>query len=179
MPRVFASLAVATLTLFALTAAIALIDTGSTPDRHVLLGIGTLLLGCFIQVVGFTYLTVTGKVIAQTAHLASLDPGCLAGVKQYKRSFTRHLALAIISIVVASATGGAAWRSHEALTFHFPAAMIAAIIHVWVYRRQHYLIRRNANLVESTLTAYSSWRTRQIDRNVPLAATAERNAIAP
>ena len=162
MPRIFASLAIATLTLFALTAAIALTDSGSAPDRHVLLAVGTLLISCFFQVVGFTYLTVTGKVIAQAAHFASLDPACLVSVKQYKRSFTRHLALAIGSVVLASATGGAAWRSRDALAVHIPAAMIAAIIHVWVYRRQYHVLLRNAQLVETTLKAYSAWRDQRI-----------------
>ena len=179
MPRIFASLAIATLTLFALTAAIALTDSGSVPDRHVLLAVGTLLISCFIQVVGFTYLTVTGKVIAQAAHFASLDPACLAKVKQYKRSFTRQLALGIVSVVFASATGGAAWRSRDVLAFHVPATMIAAMIHVWVYGGQYHVLRRNADLVKMTLTAYSLWRTRRISRNVPLAANAESDALSP
>lgn len=178
MPRIFASLAIATLTLFALTAAIALIDNGSAPDRHVLLAVGTLLMSCFIQVTGFTYLTVTGKVIAQAAHFASLDPACMASVKQYKRSFTRCLALAIVSVVIASATGGAAWRSPEALAVHIPAAMGVAIIHVWVFRRQYHLLFLNAQLVDMTLKSYSAWRDQRISRNVPLAANAESNALA-
>jgi len=179
MPRIFASLAIATLTLFALTATIALTDGGSAPDRHILLAVGTLLISCFIQAVGFTYLTVTGKVIAQAAHFASLDPACQACVKQYKRSFTRQLAIAIASIVLASATGGAAWRSRDALAVHVSAAMIAAIIQVWVFRRQYHVILRNADLLESTLMAYSSWRDRRINRNVPIAARDENNALAP
>jgi len=179
MPRVFASLAVATLTLFALTAAIAVIDSGSAPDRHVLLAVGTLLMSCFIQAVGFTYLTVTGKVIAQAAHLASLDPACLKSVKQYKRSFTHLLALVVVSLVLASATGGAAWRSRDALAVHIPAALIAAIIHVWVFRRQHRILRCNADLAETTLKAYSAWRARRISSDVSLTTSAESTALAP
>jgi len=179
MPRIFASLAIATLTLFATAAGIALIDAGSAPDRHILLGIGALLLSSFIQVVGFTYLTVTGKVIAQAANLATLDPGCLSSVKQYKRSFTRQLALAVVSMVFASATGGASWRSRDALAFHFPAAMIATILHVWVYRRQYHVVRRNADLVESTLSAYALWRSQRTSRNVPVPESAASGTPAP
>jgi len=172
MPRVFASLAIATLTLIFLTATIALLDNGSAPDRHILLAVGTLLMSCFIQVVGFTYLTVTGKVLAQAAHLANLDPACLTSAKRYKRSFTRHLALVVLSIVLASATGGAAWRSLEAFAVHVPAAMIAALAHVWVYRAQYRVLRRNADLVETTLKEYSNWRDRRITSNCPAPANA-------
>jgi hypothetical protein len=179
MPRVFASLAVATLTLFALTAGIALADGGSAPDRHVLVAVGTLLISCFTQVAGFTYLTVTGKVVAQAVHLASLDAACPAIVKRYKRSFTRYLAVAIIAVVLASATGGAAWRSREALAVHIPAAMIAAIIHVWVFRRQHQVLRRNADLVETTLKDYSAWRVQRVTRTTALAGNAETDALSP
>lgn len=179
MPRIFASLAIATLTLFALTAAVAILDNGSTPDRHVLLGIGTLLLSCFVQVLGFTYLTVTGKVIAQAANLSKIDPACQARVRQYKRSFTRQLALAIVCVVLASATGGALWRSRDALEVHYAAAMVAALAHAWVYRRQYHVLRSNADLVETTVKAYSTWRTRRIDRNIPVSANAESNTFAP
>jgi len=179
MPRTFASLAIATLTLFAIAAAVALIDSDSAPDRHVLLGIGALLLSCLVQVISFTYLTVTGKVIVQAAHLAKLDPACLARVKQYKRSFSRHLGLAVISAVLASASGGAAWRSHDALSVHIPAAVLAAIIHSWIYWRQHRILRCNADLVEATLKAYSSWRTRRTHSKAADAAGEEGNVLAP
>ena len=179
MPRIYASLAIATLTLFAFTAAFAVIDNGSAPDRHVLLGICTLLLSCFVQVLGFTYLTVTGKMIGQAANLANIDPTCQARVKQYKRSFTRQLALAIVCVVLASATGGASWRSRDALAVHYAAAMIAALAHVWVYRRQYHILRRNADLVETTVRAYSLWRTRRSDRNIPASANAESSTFVP
>jgi len=74
MPHVFASLAVANLALFALSAAFALSSAASARDRHILLAVFSLLLSCFIQVLVFTYLTITGKVIAQAVHLARLDP---------------------------------------------------------------------------------------------------------
>ena len=179
MLRIFASLAIATLTLFAFTAAIAVIDNGSAPDRHVLLGICTLLLSCFVQVLGFTYLTITGKVIGQAANLANIDLTCQAKVKQYKRSFTRQLALAIVCVVLASATGGASLRSRDALAVHYVAAMIAALAHVWVYRRQSLILRRNAELVETTIKAYTSRRAPRSDRNIPASANAESNTFAP
>jgi len=158
MPRVFASLAIAALTLFTLTAATALASGGSAPDRHILLALGTLLLSCFIQVVAFTYLTVTGKVVAQAVHFAHLDPAPLWTVKQYKRRFTHKLALVMASVVLVSATGGAAWRSREALVLHIPAAVLTLLIHAWALRRQDHILRRNAQLVETTLQAYSGWR---------------------
>lgn len=179
MPRFFTSLAIATLTLFVLTATIAMLDSGSEPDRHILLAVGTLLMSCFIQVVGFTYLTVTGKVIAQAAHLANLDSAFLNCAKRYKRTFTRLLALVVLSIVLASATGGAAWRSRTALAFHIPAALIAALAHVWVYREQYRALRRNADLVKTTLEAYSAWRDRRITGTSHGAAIAECAAQSP
>ncbi len=162
MPRIFASLAIAALALLVLTATIALTDDNSAPDRHILLAVGTLLLSCFIQVLGFTYLTVSGKVIAQAAHLANLDPACLMIAKKYKRSFTRLLALLVVSIVLSAATGGAAWRSHDARVAHIPAVMIAVLIHAWAYRAQHKVLSGNAGLVETTLRVYSEWRDRRV-----------------
>ena len=162
MPRVFASLAIAALTLFTFTAAIAFASSGSAPDRHILLAVGTLLFSCFIQVVAFTYLTVTGKVVAQAVHFAHLDPAPLSSVKEYKRCFTHQLALVVASMVLVSATGGAAWRSPEALLLHIPAAILTVLIHVWVLRRQHHVLRRNARLVETTLKAYSAWREQRV-----------------
>jgi len=49
-------------------------SAASARDRHILLAVFSLLLSCFIQVLVFTYLTITGKVIAQAVHLARLDP---------------------------------------------------------------------------------------------------------
>lgn len=177
MPRVFASLAVANLSLFALTALSATVDSASPPDRHILLAVGALLLSCFLEVIGFTYLTVTGKVIAQAVHLASLDAACLQTTKQFKRNFTRLLAIVAVSIVLASATGGAAWRSPAARVVHVPTALLAAIIHVWGYHRQYHLIRRNAKLVDTTLKDYSSWRTRRIEDSLPVGDKAKSGAL--
>lgn len=170
MPRLFASLAIATVSLFILTAALALTDDGSAPDRHVLLAVGTLLMSCFIQVLGFTYLTVTGKVIAQAAHLAGLDPACLKESRQYKRTFTNLLAIVVFSTVLVSATGGAVWRSPDALILHVPTAMLLLILHVWVYWREHHLLSRNAELMGTTLKTYSTWRAQRVRTGVPGAA---------
>lgn len=158
MPHVFASLAVANLVLFALSAAFALGSAASARDRHILLAVFSLLLSCFIQVLVFTYLTVTGKVIAQAVHLARLDPGILSRAKEAKRSFTHCLAIIVAAVVLLSATGGAAWRSERALAVHVPVAIVAVLIHAWLYRKQHHLVRRNAQLLMGTLRAYSMWR---------------------
>jgi hypothetical protein len=158
MPHVFASLALANLALFAFSAAFALSSAASARDRHILLAVFSLLLSCFIQVLVFTYLTVTGKVIAQAVHLARLDPGILSRAKETKRSFTNCLAIIVAAVVLLSATGGAAWRSQRALTVHVPVAILAVLIHAWLYRKQHVLVRRNAQLLTATLRAYSTWR---------------------
>ena len=158
MPHVFASLALANLALFAFSTAFALSSAASAQDRHILLAVFSLLLSCFIQVLVFTYLTVTGKVIAQAVHLARLDPGILSGSKEYKRSFTHCLAIIVAAVVVLSATGGAAWRSQRAVAVHVPVAILAVLIHAWLYRKQHVVVRRNAQLLTAALRAYSLWR---------------------
>jgi glucan phosphoethanolaminetransferase (alkaline phosphatase superfamily) len=158
MPHVFASLAVANLVLFAFSTAFALSSAASARDRHILLAVFSLLLSCFIQVLVFTYLTVTGKVIAQAVHLARLDPGILTRAREAKRSFTHCLAIIVAAVVLLSATGGAVWHSQRALAVHVPVAILAVILHAWLYRKQHVFVRRNAQLLTATLRAYSMWR---------------------
>lgn len=173
MPRLFASLAVATLILLVLAAGIAVFDKRAAPDRHVLIAVGALLLGCFTQVAGFTYLTVTGKVVAQAIHLSALDGACLARIKRYKRSFARYLAVAILTLCLVSATGGAAWRSPESVSVHILATILVAVVHAWVFRRQNEIIRSNAALVETTLKDYASWRNQRFSRKIAFAAGPE------
>jgi hypothetical protein len=158
MPHVFASLAVANLALFAFSTAFASSSAASARDRHILLGVFSLLLSCFIQVLVFTYFTVTGKVIVQAVHLARLDPDILSRAKEIKRSFTHCLAIIVAAVVLLSATGGAAWRSERALAVHVPVAILAVLIHAWLYRKQHGLVRCNDQLLAATLRAYSMWR---------------------
>ena len=95
MPRVFLSLCAANLICFigAATAGIFISHFGQ--DRHILLAVFGLLLSCAIQVLAFTYFTVSGKVIVQAVHLGGLEPHPLMRVKAFKRSMTHWLGLVV------------------------------------------------------------------------------------
>ena len=105
MPRVFACLAIANLLLLMASGAVGIFAARWGVDRHVLLSVLTLLFSCFVQVVAFTYLTVTGKMIGQAVHLAGLDASILQTAKSYKRAVTRCLAGVFGAVVFVTATG--------------------------------------------------------------------------
>lgn len=166
MPRIFASLSLACIVLFIATAGLAMMGGEANADRHILLAVIALLCSCFTQVVGFTYFTVTGKVLAQAVHLAKLDNACLVQVKLLKKSFTRCVGLIILAIVLSAATGGASWRTSGAATGHTPAAVAAIFLHLSVLLRQYRLISRNEGVVGTTLRLYSEWRVRRLEPGV-------------
>lgn len=154
MPKVFACLAAANLILLIASGAVGLFGAQLGTDRHVLLAVLTLLFSCFVQVVTFTYLTVTGKMIGQAVHLARLDAGIIAKVKEYKRAVTRSLAVVFMAVVFVTATGAAGWRMGGATLWHQLGAIVVLAAHVWVFVREYEVIHQNARLVEQTLTEY-------------------------
>lgn len=126
----------------------------ASPDRHVLLAVLTLLLSCLIQVAGFTYLTITGKVIVQAVHVSRLDEAAIASAKKLKRQFTYQLALAFTGIIVATASGASAWRTGSPSVFHAILAAFTIGAHGVVWRNEIRVIQANELLVTRTLSAY-------------------------
>jgi hypothetical protein len=154
MLRLFGYLAAANLVLVLATAALGFFDPAATADRHVLIAVVTLLITSFVQVLAFTYLTVTGKVIAQAVHLGRLDHSALDVAKGLKRSLTRTLAALVLAIVVVTASGAAAWRSGDPHTYHLPATLVFVGAMVWALGREFGLIAANAQLMDRTLAVY-------------------------
>ncbi len=163
MPPVFRYLSASILLLLLITAGLGFFDPAATPDRHVLLAVLTLLLSCGVQVLAFTYLTVTGKVIAQAIHLGGLDLAALDEAKAIKRSLARTLGALVLMMVAATASGAAAWRSGDPHTYHLSAAFLLLAAHAWALFREYGLIARNALLLDRTLRDYEQ-RKRQARR---------------
>jgi len=159
MPRIFLSLAAADLILLCGAGVLALSESAPTPDRHILLAVLSLLLSCLIQVLAFTYLTVTGKMIAQAVHLARLDDEVLTRCKRWKSMLTVNLAVAFASIVPVVATGAISWRNGTPTWTHRAAAVFTVAVHLLVWRGEHRVLVENARALDHTLRAYTAWKT--------------------
>lgn len=158
MPRVFACLAVSELFVLLGVAVLGLMGEPRHTDRHIVLAVFALLLSCLIQVIVFTYLTVTGKMMAQAVHLAhfSLEP--LSEAKRYKRAATWSMAALLATIVAVTITGAQAWRIGKSGFWHLGAAIATIVAHALVYYRQHALVRHNAELLDRLLQRYAAQR---------------------
>ena len=154
MPRIFAGLAVSQLLVTLGAGGLGLAGFEAGPDRHILLAVLAILLSCFIQVLAFTYLTVTGKMIAQAVHLGDMPLDLVMTAKRFKRSFTHQLGLLLAAWVVSAATGGHLWRVSGSAFYHSGAAVLFVAAHLYVYYRQFDLILRNVVLVDRTLADY-------------------------
>lgn len=158
MPPIFAALAVSELLVLLGAVGLGLLGLDAGPSRHVLLALIGLLLSCLIQVVAFTYLTVTGKMIVQAVHLGGLDTGPIDEVKRLKRAYSRVLGLVVGAVVFATITGAQHWRSDAGPRLHLIAAMVVLAVHLGAYYCQYGLIVENAALGERTLERYSERR---------------------
>ena len=154
MPRVFACLAICNFLLLAATAGAGIFRVGATPDRHVLLAVVSLIVTCFLQVLTFTYFTVTGKMIAQMVHLGRLDTAYLAGVRRYKRRVTRLLAVCMVGAVLSAATGGALWRSGAQPHWHWGAGALLLVGFLFAVYHQFNAIVLNGRLMDEVTQDY-------------------------
>lgn len=158
MPRVFLSLCAANLICFLGAAAAGVFIWHFGQDRHILLAVFGLLLSCAIQVLAFTYFTVSGKVIVQAVHLGGLSPEPIFGVKSLKRSMTHLLGLVVASIVAVTATGAYAWRLGGSDWGHYAAVGAALLTHAFAWLSQYELVIRHHRLLSHTLAAYNARR---------------------
>lgn len=161
MPRVFACLAIANVLLLVASGAVGIFAPKLGVDRHVLLSVLSLLFSCFAQIVAFTYLTVTGKMIGQAVHLGRLDKSILAAAKTYKRGVTRCLAVVFAAVIFVTASGAAGWRSGSASIWHQVAGGLVLVVHAGVFWKQYEIIYLNSRLVEKSLAQYEKARSTQ------------------
>lgn len=156
MLQIFAGLSISNVLLLLLTGGLGLYGNGVlSADRHVLLAVITLLLGCFVQVVVFTYFTVTGKIVSQAVHLGRLDAGAMETVDVLKRSITRCVGVVMAAIVVTTATGAVHWRTEQWAKLHLGCALTLAVITTLVLYREFELVLNNAALLDQTLDEYA------------------------
>lgn len=158
MVRVFAGLALSNILLLVGSAAVGLVRPGGSPDRHILLAVITLIFTCFLQVLLFTYLTVTGKVITQMVHLADLDRGSIREVKRYKKAMTRQLGSVVVGVVLIAGSGGALWRGGTGSAWHVGAGASTILLYLLVVYRQFNLIVLNTQLVDKVGRTYRTWK---------------------
>lgn len=157
MTRVFTGLALGNLIVLVATGAWGLLNPDPTPDRHVLLAVFSLLLTAFVQVLTFTYFTVTGKIVGQAVHLAGHDTAALADVKRLKRSVSHHLLVMLLAVVLMTVTGAAHWRTNELSTLHLLCGVAFLPIACAVLMREYALVVANARLVAPAMETYERW----------------------
>jgi hypothetical protein len=158
MPRVFACLAIANVLLLLASGTVGIFAPRWGADRHVLLSVLSLLFSSFVQIVAFTYLTVTGKMVGQAVHLARLDVAILSNAKTYKRGVTRGLAIVFGAVIFVTATGAAGWRMGSATMWHQVSAGLVLVVHAVVFWKQYEIIFLNSRLVEKTLAEHEKAR---------------------
>ncbi len=158
MSRIFLWMAIGQLVVLLGSGVLAAVDRDQPPDRHVLAAVFSLLLSCLIQVVLFTYLTVTGKMIAQAVHLGHLDRAPLTDVRCHKRLVTYLMGAVVGTLVLATATGAHLWGTEQGASLHTMAASLAVIVHAFALYRESRVITANAALFEQTLDLYKERR---------------------
>lgn len=154
MPRIFASLAVAQFFLLLFTGGVGLLHLDLLADRHVLLGVMTILLSCLIQVGLLTFLTVAGKTIAQAVHLGGLPIAPIERVKEIKKKVLLGLACVVVANLAAVATGAYGWREGQRGSLHWVAAAIAVCTHGAVYYRQYSYVCAGSALLDQVISSY-------------------------
>lgn len=130
-------------------------------DRHVVLAVFSALLSCLLQVLVFTYFTISGKVIAQAVHLAGLELAPIERCKALKRGITYSLAGIFASLVLVTATGAGAWRAGEFSVTHFAAAGLTIAVHLYVWVGEYKLIAAQATVMSETLDRYNDWKSKK------------------
>lgn len=155
MPLVFACLAISEILLVLGAGLLGFLRGPATTDQHMLMGLLALLVACLIQIVVFTYLTVTGKMIVQAVHLGRLGLDPLYAAKRLKKRMTRLLAAGTLPVVLVAMTAGLHWRTGRHGTWHFATAAVLLAVHAGVFFAQYNAIVENGQLLSRTLDAYT------------------------
>lgn len=154
MPRIFLGLSGGMVFVLFGAAGLGLAGGGMGAERHILLAVFALLLGCLVQVVVLTYLNVTGKLIAQALHASHnpLDP--LARMRRLKRRATHLIGLAVVTALPVIATGAQVWRTGAGKNLHLLMACLGLAAHLFVLVQQYRLIAENAEIVTAVLSRH-------------------------
>ncbi|MEK6676195.1 MAG: hypothetical protein AABZ47_11155 [Planctomycetota bacterium] len=158
MPRIFLCMGFGQLVVVLAAFVLGMLHSPATVTRHVALGVFALLLSCLVQVIVFTYFTVTGKMVAQALHLGRFDLAPLFEVKRLKRIMTVAMACGIASILCVAITGGNHWRTAAGANAHFVTVLVAFCVQVWAFYRQYGAVCGNFVIVRTVLEEYAAMR---------------------
>lgn len=156
MPRVFAGVATANVLLVAATTLLGLSAPAISNSYHVALAVFTLILTCLVQVLGFTYLTVTFKLMAQAVHLGKLPMDHLLHAKSLKKRMARCLAAVITAVLITTASGADSWRAGAGGWLHLSLGLAAPLLLPYLLFTEFNLIARNASLVATVMRQYTA-----------------------
>jgi len=156
MPRVFACLVTADTILFGGAILLGLLADHAGADRHVILAVLALLLSALIQVLGFMYFAVGGRIIRQAAHQANLGVDAVERANARKRKMTPLLGIVIVSLVAVVATGATCWAGSSTSRFHLAAVLALLLLHAWVWFREYDLIYQFSVDLDSVLTHHAA-----------------------
>lgn len=152
---IFIGFAIGNLILLVAVATLGLIKPSAGVHYHVLLAVFSLLLSCLIHVGLFTYLSVTGKVVAHALHFGGLELGPLDSIRENKRVMARLVLFVVLSAVFAIATGAAHHRGDGVSVLHLAAVSLVLITHGAVFFREYAVVLEVSALMDRTLEAYT------------------------
>lgn len=158
MPRAFLGFAVALGILLLGTLFLGLFSASLGSSRHVALAVLTILLSCLIQVISFTYLTITFKLLAQAVHLRHMPQENLEPARALKRRMTARLGAIVVSILPVVATGAINWRGDSTANIHLILGFVTISVHLWALVGQYSIICENSTLVADLLRQYGAGR---------------------
>lgn len=117
--------------------------------KHVLLGIATMLFTCFVQVIGFTYFVVQGRMAADAKAAGVVSHDGLVAMARLKRRALRFLLLGIGTALLTAVTGALATREPSIRgIWHLPTALAAIAGNAVAFFVQQGLIAECGPLVD-------------------------------
>jgi hypothetical protein len=156
MPRVFGCIAVAHAVLLVATGVLGLVGQGVHTQRHVVLAIFTLVLGCLLQILVFMYFAVSGKMMRQAIHLGRFDPAPLVQLDRRRRGVTIVLAVFMASVLFSTATGAAHWRSGQSGTLHLLAAGVGVTVQLGCWFADFLLVAAHSLVFDRVMREYGN-----------------------
>jgi len=112
------------------------------------------MLTCLVQVVVFTFLSVSGRLISQAVHLRTLAPTPIETIRALKKRTGRCLGVLALLLVFSVASGAIHWRSGAYAWPHFVLVSLFAAAHFPVLLLEWQVVDRTRHLVDDTMGAY-------------------------
>jgi hypothetical protein len=168
MKSIFTGLFIADLIILPAAATLGwLSEDGRWFAYHFAMGLFGVLYTVFMHSAVYLYFIVSGKMVAQAVHAASLDPGYSESSRRLKK---RTLRIAMLGILAVGATAGlGAWvasaaaqtdqpRSVDPVTLHMICAMVAIATQIAAGAFEFRTIGLQSELSTKVLAEYEAWR---------------------